>query len=92
MKEGVGPILTKGDLGDALMLAILELNPGVKIEDRGAYYRVENSGSCRLTKTCAEKHAKRSVTFPRDLEAVMPSFTGLLQVDDEKVYWSSHES
>ena len=87
--SGVGPILSKGELAEAFVCAIREQNTDVNIIDGGAYYRVEVPSHCRITKEDVEKYAKKSISFPMDLESVMPSFTGLLTFEEDSVTWSS---
>jgi len=85
----VGPILTKDELAEAFVSAIREQNVGANIIDRGAYYRVEVPHTCKVTKGIVEKYAKRPISFPVDLEIVMPSFTGLLSLQEDSAIWSS---
>lgn len=84
----VGPILTKGELTEALVSAIRELNPTTRVTDRGAYYRIETEKRCVLTKECVERFAKKPVRLTTDLEPVMPSFAGRIHFSDDEVTWS----
>ena len=85
----VGPILSKGELAEAFVCAIREQNTDANIIDGGAYYRVEVPSHCIITKEVVEKYAKKAISFPMDLELVMPSFTGLLCFQEDSVTWSS---
>ena len=87
--SGVGPVLSKGELAEAFVCAIREQNASAHIIDGGAYYRVEVYPRCIITKETVEKYAKKSISFPMDLESVMPSFTGLLAFEEDSVTWSS---
>lgn len=86
----VGPIFVKGELTEQLLLALKELNEGIQITDRGAYYRVEAVQRCFLTRSCAEKYTNQPISLVLALEATMLSFSGVLQCDEEKVSWSEH--
>ena len=85
----VGPILSKDELAEAFVCAIREQNTDANIIDGGAYYRVEVPSHCTITKEVVEKYAKKSISFPMDLELVMPSFTGSLCFKEDSVTWSS---
>lgn len=84
----VGPVLEASPAGRAVVAAIEDLNRGVRVEDRAAYLRVEVRGRCVVTRDAIEQRLGRPFRLPMDLEAVMPSFKGILAVDDDHAEWS----
>jgi hypothetical protein len=85
--ERVGPVLIRGPVADALVLAIRALNEEVEVVDRGAYLRVLVPGHCRLSRAAAEARLGASFHLPADLEEVMPSFKGRLFINEEEAIW-----
>jgi hypothetical protein len=83
----VGPVLQAGPRADAVVAAILALNEGVQIVDRGAYVRVLAPGVCRVTRSAVEAESGGPFVLPGDLERIMPSFQGRLRVDDTSAVW-----
>jgi hypothetical protein len=92
MSTGVGPILQASVLGRAVLEAIVELNPGARVVDRGAYYRVLVEKRCTLTRAAVERILGEAFSLPADLERVMPSFQGQLCMSDEQAQWTSQNS
>jgi len=90
--ERVGPVLTAGVSADAVVAAIREENPGASIDDRGGYIRVLAPSRCRVTLRAIERELGRTFTLPRDLELIMPSFRGKLQLEADAVVWEAHRS
>jgi len=85
----VGPVLDASDLGGSVLEAILKLNPGAQVSDRGAYRRVLAEGSCVLTRLAVEEITGHSFALPGDLEQVMPAFQGFLTLGADRVEWRS---
>ena len=83
----VGPVLDAGEVGDAVIAAIRSLNPTVTVEDRGAYRRVLVPERCVVTREAIEVALGRPFQLPGDLELVMPSFTGVFKVTEERAEW-----
>ena len=83
----VGPILEANDLGRAIAEAILRANPGAAVVDRGAYLRVTCPGVCVLERKALEAIVGRELSLPGDLERVMPSFAGQIEIGVERVRW-----
>jgi hypothetical protein len=86
-RDWVGPVLQKGVMTDAIVAAIRELNAGARIVDRGAYLRVLSPGRCRVTREAIERRAGESFRLPADLELVMSSFKGKLEVSEDEAVW-----
>jgi MmoB/DmpM family len=84
----VGPVLEASETGRALVAAILNSNPGARVEDRGAYLRISCQRRCLLTVEAAERELGRRFNLPVDIEAVMPAFKGLITISDGYVEWS----
>lgn len=80
-----------GEAGRAVALAIVELNPGAEIIDRGAYYRVLVEARCTLTRAAVERISGQAFQLPGDLERVMPAFAGHLSVSAQVACWT-HEA
>jgi MmoB/DmpM family len=85
--EWVGPVLQKGAATDGVVAAIRELNEGTRVIDRGAYVRVLAHRRCRVTREAIERHAGESFRLPSDLELIMSSFKGKLDITEEEVVW-----
>ena len=86
----VGPVLTAGVCANAVASAISKENPGASVSNRGGYLRVLVHGRCRVTRHAIERELGRPFALPRDLELIMPSFRGKLQLDTEAVVWEAH--
>jgi hypothetical protein len=91
VNDKVGPVLQASELGRAVVSAILELNPGAEVIDRGAYYRVLVAGRCSLTRDAVERIIGCAFVLPADLERLMPSFAGRLSFAGGAVHWT-HEA
>jgi hypothetical protein len=85
--ELVGPVLAASELGRAVLAAIRMLNPSARVLDRGAYYRVIAEAPCVLTRAAVEQITGQAFELPGDLEQVMPSFQGFLELCAERVEW-----
>lgn len=83
----VGPVLSANELGRAVLSAIQQLNPGARVLDRGAYYRVLTRAPCVLTRAAVERVTGQGFALPGDLEQVMPAFQGFLRVTADGVEW-----
>lgn len=85
--EAVGPVLEASDMGRAVVAAILASNANVRVDDRGAYLRVSVPRCCVVTRRAVETELGRPLSWPRELELVMPAFQGLIRMDDESAVW-----
>jgi hypothetical protein len=83
----VGPILASGPRADAVVGAIRESHPDVVVVSHGSYVRVGVTGRCAVTRESLTRHAGAPFALPRDLEAIMPSFSGELRITEERVEW-----
>ena len=83
----VGPVLARGEAASAVMEAICGSNTGVEVVDRGAYLRVHRPDRCAVTRAAIEERLGRRFELPADLEAVMPSFRGVLEITQDEVVW-----
>lgn len=90
--RGAGPVLRANTLGRAILEALEEQNPGVRVVDGGAYVRVSVPRACRLERAAVERITGMPFRLPRDLEAVMPAFEGRLSLDDHGATWSVDEA
>jgi hypothetical protein len=86
--DGVGPVLTKGTLTDAVVNALRECNHDLACIDRGAYLRISVPRQCRLERAVVERHSRAPFRLPADLEAIMPSFKGRLRLTEEQATWT----
>jgi hypothetical protein len=84
----VGPVLSAGDTATAVIAALHEANPALVIVDRGAYLRALAPARCVLERAVVERLLGRSFRLPVDLELVMPSFVGILSIDDDRAVWT----
>jgi toluene monooxygenase system protein D len=85
--DHVGPVLQSGVLGKAIVSAIRDLNSDVQVLDRGAYLRILVRQRCVVTRNAIETHLGRSVRFPGELETIMSSFKGTLQLSEDEAIW-----
>jgi toluene monooxygenase system ferredoxin subunit len=88
-RDTVGPVLHVGTLTNAVVKAIREENQNVEVVDRGAYLRVLVPGTCRVSRAVIERYAGRSVTLPGDLERIMSSFKGRIDITTNGVVWTA---
>lgn len=89
--DQVGPVLECGELADAIIDAIRELNPSMELEDRASYVRVLVPTRCVLDRSAVERRIGRPFRLPLDLEQVMPSFKGRLVIDAGQAVWAVSE-
>lgn len=85
--RSVGPVLHATPFAAAVVAAIEQDNSDVVISDEGAYLRILVPDVCRLSCATIEEVTGVPVTFPGDLEAVMPSFSGRLSFDEYGAVW-----
>ncbi len=87
--DSVGPVLeADGEVSDAIIAAIREANHGVTVLDRGGYVRVLVPDRCVVRREAIERALGRSFRLPSDLELVMPSFKGAIEITDDEVVWA----
>jgi len=86
--DSVGPVLDDGEVGDAIVAAIREAYPDAAVVERGSYRRVLVAGRCVVHRAAIERALGRAFRLPGDLERVMPSFKGTLELTDDTVTWS----
>jgi nitrite reductase/ring-hydroxylating ferredoxin subunit len=84
----VGPVLHATPFAHVVAAVIEDENDDVIVRDEGAYLRVLAPGICRLPKAALEAATGPAIRFPGDLELVMSSFTGVLQLTDDDVIWT----
>ena len=86
-RDWVGPVLQRGPIADAVVAAIEEENPRTRIVDRGAYLRVLTPERCRVTRAAIERRTGEPFCLPSDLELIMSSFKGFLEISDDDATW-----
>src|ERR1700744_6293324 len=84
---GVGPVLQATPFADSVIAAIEEENDQVVVRDEGAYLRVLCPRICRLTRAAVEAETGYPVRFPGDLEVIMSSFAGKLDMTEDAAVW-----
>ncbi|HTM44219.1 MAG TPA: MmoB/DmpM family protein [Polyangiaceae bacterium] len=84
-----GPVLEKGEVADAIIAAIQQLNANVRVIDRDSYWRVLVSSRCVITRDAVESALGRPFLLPGDLELYMPSFSGRFLVDSHQAIWEA---
>ena len=87
-KDHVGPVLEASETASAVVRAIRSLNADAVVEDQGSYLRILAPLRCVVTKRAIEAILGRPFQLPGDLERVMPSFKGTLQVSEDEAVWS----
>lgn len=89
MADQVGPVLRMSDDIDAIVRAVQEDNPGsdITVVDRGAYVRIEGPPPVRVTRETIARNLGRAFEM-RELEAIMPSFSGRIQSSTDQIVWT----
>ncbi|MGH2900492.1 MAG: MmoB/DmpM family protein [Solirubrobacteraceae bacterium] len=88
-RDRVGPVLeADGDLVEAIVSAIRDNHPDAAVIDRGGYLRVLVPGRCVVQRAAVERALGRPFRLPGDLELVMPSFKGAIEITDDEVVWA----
>jgi toluene monooxygenase system protein D len=85
--QGVGPVLHATPFARSVIAVIEEENMHVLVQDEGAYLRVLVPRLCRLSRARLEAATGFAIRFPGDLEVVMSSFTGVLQLTEDTAIW-----
>lgn len=84
---GVGPVLHATPFAHSVVSVIEDENEHVLVQDEGAYLRVLAPRVCRLSRGGLEAATGTTIRFPGDLEVVMSSFTGVMQLTEDGVVW-----
>jgi toluene monooxygenase system protein D len=86
----VGPIVTRGEMSDAVVEAVEIDNPDRerRIEETLAYVRVEVRGRCVIRFATMEQVLGRKFAIG-DLERNMPGFAGFIRTDYDEVRFVS---
>lgn len=84
---GVGPVLHATPFARAVVSVIEEENTHVLVHDEGAYLRVLVPLVCRLSRAGLEAATGLVIRFPGDLEVVLSSFTGVMQLTEDDAVW-----
>jgi toluene monooxygenase system protein D len=84
---GVGPVLHATPFARAVVSVIEEENTQVLVRDEGAYLRVLVPRVCRLSRAGLEAATGGVVRFPGELEVVLSSFTGVMQLTEDGAVW-----
>ena len=86
--DHVGPVLEgDGQVVEAIIAAIREAHPDARVLDRGGYLRVLVPHRCVVRRAAVERALGRPFRLPGDLELVMPSFKGAIDVSQDQVIW-----
>ena len=83
----VGPVLHATPFAQVVVSVIEEENTEVLVHDEGAYLRVLVPLVCRLSRAGLEAAAGGAVRFPGDLEVVLSSFAGVMQLTEDAAVW-----
>ena len=84
---GVGPVLHATPFAWVVVSVIEEENTGMRVQDEGAYLRVLVPRVCRLSRTGLEAATGSAIRFPGELEVVLSSFTGVMQLTEDGAVW-----
>ena len=85
--HGVGPVLQATPFAWSVISVIEEENTDVRVQDEGAYLRVLVPRVCRLSRAGLEAATGSVIRFPGELEVVMSSFTGVMQLTEDGAVW-----
>lgn len=86
--HSVGPVLEAGETAHAIIAAIRKTNAAVKVQDHGSYLRVLVPHACLVTRAAIEAELGRPFRLPGELEQLMPSFKGTLELTSDAASWS----
>jgi len=86
-RRRVGPVLQATPFAEAVVAAIREENDDVLVRHEDAYVRVLVPGVCRLSCSVLQSLTGEVVNFPGDLEVIMSSFTGRMEITDHAAVW-----
>jgi toluene monooxygenase system protein D len=86
-RRGVGPVLQATPFAEAVIAAIREENDDVLVRHEAAYLRVLVPGECRLSRSALLSVTGEDVHFPGDLEAIMSSFSGRMEITAHTAVW-----
>ena len=86
LKNAVGPVVRAGEVGDAVLEALREDNPGKEfvVEDHIAYVRIETEGECVIRQVTLSRLLGREITMA-ELEIDLTSFSGRIDTDDRQM-------
>ena len=84
---GVGPVLHATPFARSVVAVIEEENTHAVVQDEGAYLRVLSPRVCRLSRAALEAATGSVIRFPGDLEVVMSSFAGVMQLTEDDAVW-----
>jgi toluene monooxygenase system protein D len=89
VKNAVGPVLRMSEDIEAILAAIEDDNPGkvIEVTDRGAYVRIQAEQQLKVTRASIERRIGRAFEM-RQLEPLMPAFSGRIETTSEAVVWS----
>lgn len=84
--NNVGPIIRAGDLVDPVIDTAEIDNPGkeIRVQDKGAYVRIEADDELILTHETLEEQLGRPFSM-QELEINLASFAGQIQADEDQV-------
>ena len=85
--QGVGPVLHATPFAQAVVSVIEAENENVLVQDEGAYVRVLSPRVCRLSRAGLEAATGSGIRFPGELELVLSSFTGVMELTEDGVLW-----
>ena len=87
-QRGVGPVVNKGEIGEAILDAIKIDNPGksVKTQEHDSYVRIQVAGECLVKFSTVSEMLGTEVTSSQ-LEQNMPSFEGFIRVTSTQMKW-----
>ena len=83
----VGPVLHTTPFALTVVSVIEEENHNAEIRDEGAYLRVLAPRVCRLSRAGLEMATGPDIRFPGDLEVVMSSFAGVMDLNEDGAVW-----
>ena len=85
-QDFVGPIVTRGEMSDAVAEAVRIDNPDreIRVQEFDSYVRIEAKGTCLITFDTMSDVLGRRFSFG-DLEANMPGFGGFIRNEDDHV-------
>jgi hypothetical protein len=84
-----GPDLFGDAVGRVVIEALREDNPGLEVRDWGSFLRASAPARCVLRRATVERRLGEPFQLPGDLERIMPSCQGRIEISEDEVVWAA---
>ena len=82
----VGPVIHNGDIGEAVLEAIREDNPGrdIVVVEHASYFRIKVEDECVIVLDTVAKLLGRPISAG-EIEVAMPGFSGFIRTSSDRI-------